>query len=102
MAAIRKELDDEYETQVGTRMMSSKDGTVAKNPAKFGLDRRARRRRRQEAASMLNIASIKDRFNRLAQGLIRNFQELYGRVPAPNQMVSSESYLKCCGEPSVP
>ena len=35
MAAIRKELDDEYETQVGTRMMSSKDGTVAKKSSKI-------------------------------------------------------------------
>jgi hypothetical protein len=35
MAAIRKELDDEYETQVGTHIRSSKDGTVAKKSSKI-------------------------------------------------------------------
>jgi hypothetical protein len=34
IAAIRKELDEEYEAQPGTHMRSSKDGTVAKKSSK--------------------------------------------------------------------
>jgi hypothetical protein len=39
MAAGRKELNEEYEAQVGIKLKPSKDVTHAKNPARFGLDR---------------------------------------------------------------